>query len=79
MKAGQALVIMSAMKMETSVAAPCDGVIKHVAVDIKDSVEAGQFSWPFPPQHSRDKQPLHEETAMTLGLVYPESLLLQQH
>ena len=42
MKAGQALVIMSAMKMETSVAAPCDGVIRHVAVEVKDSIEAGQ-------------------------------------
>ena len=41
-KAGQALVVMSAMKMETSVAAPCDGVVRHVAVDLKDSVEAGQ-------------------------------------
>lgn len=40
-KAGQALVVMSAMKMETSVAAPCDGVIRHVAVDLKDTVEAG--------------------------------------
>lgn len=41
-KAGQALVVMSAMKMETSVAAPCNGIIRHVAVDMKDSVEAGQ-------------------------------------
>lgn len=41
-KAGQSLVVMSAMKMETSVAAPCDGIVRHVAVDVKDSVEAGE-------------------------------------
>lgn len=41
-KAGQALVQLSAMKMETAAAAPCDGVVRHVAVEAKDSVEAGE-------------------------------------
>ena len=41
-KAGQPLITLSAMKMETSVAASCAGVVRHVAVDPQDTVEAGQ-------------------------------------
>lgn len=40
-RAGQALVILSAMKMETSVAAPCEGVVQHVAIEKGDSIDAG--------------------------------------
>ena len=42
-KAGQALITLSAMKMETSVAAPCAGLVRHVAVDPQDAVEAGDL------------------------------------
>ena len=34
---------MSAMKMETTVAAPCDGVVSHVAVIKNDLLEAGDL------------------------------------
>ena len=44
MNAGQALVILSAMKMETSVAAPCDGLVQHVAVEKGDAIDAGNPS-----------------------------------
>ena len=40
-KAGQAMVVLSAMKMETAVAAPCDGVVRHMAVAKGDTVDAG--------------------------------------
>lgn len=39
--AGQALVVLSAMKMETSVAAPCDGMVQHVKVIKGDQLDAG--------------------------------------
>lgn len=42
-KAGQALVVMSAMKMETVVAAPMEGTLKHVAVVKGDSLAAGDL------------------------------------
>lgn len=38
-KAGQQLVIMSAMKMETAVCAPVSGVIQHIAVVVSDTLE----------------------------------------
>lgn len=41
-KAGQKLAVLSAMKMETAVQAPCDGLVRHVGVDKGDSVEAGK-------------------------------------
>ncbi len=37
------LVILEAMKMETSVASPCDGEIASIDVDQGDVVEAGQL------------------------------------
>lgn len=40
-KAGQALVVMSAMKMETTVAAPTSGMVRHVAVEKGDTLDAG--------------------------------------
>ena len=42
MQPGQALVVLSAMKMETSVGAPCQGVVQHVAVIKGDSIDAGE-------------------------------------
>ena len=41
-KAGQKLVVLSAMKMETAVQSPCDGLVRHVGVDKGDSVDAGK-------------------------------------
>ena len=40
-KAGQKLAVLSAMKMETAVQSPCDGLVRHVGVDKGDSLEAG--------------------------------------
>lgn len=42
-KAGEQLVVMSAMKMETAVCAPCDGLIQHVAIDKGDVLDAGDL------------------------------------
>lgn len=42
-KAGQPLLVMSAMKMETAVSAPMSGMINHIAVEKGDSVEAGDL------------------------------------
>ena len=41
-KAGQPPVVLSAMKMETSVSSPMDGVVRHVAVDNGDNIDAGE-------------------------------------
>eukprot|EP01026_Neomeris_dumetosa_P053259 TRINITY_DN4753_c0_g1_i2.p1 TRINITY_DN4753_c0_g1~~TRINITY_DN4753_c0_g1_i2.p1 ORF type:complete len:477 (-),score=92.02 TRINITY_DN4753_c0_g1_i2:366-1583(-) len=38
--AGQQLCVMSAMKMETAIGAPCDGIVKHVAVIKGDTLDA---------------------------------------
>lgn len=43
MKAGQKLAVLSAMKMETAVQSPCDGLVRHVGVDKGDSLEAGEW------------------------------------
>ncbi len=42
-RAGDALVVLSAMKMELSVGAPCDGTVRRVAVGAGDMVEAGDL------------------------------------
>jgi len=42
-KAGEALVVISAMKMETTVSAPCAGKLKHIAIAKGDSCTAGDL------------------------------------
>ncbi|KAL3135464.1 hypothetical protein ABBQ38_005949 [Trebouxia sp. C0009 RCD-2024] len=42
-KAGQKLAVLSAMKMETIVGAPCDGLVRHVGVSKGDSLDAGDL------------------------------------
>jgi pyruvate carboxylase len=42
-KAGCPLVVLSAMKMETTVSAPCDGKLKHIGVVVKDAISAGDL------------------------------------
>ena len=40
---GDPLVLMSAMKMETVITSPCDGVIKQVAVTAGDQLDGGDL------------------------------------
>ena len=42
-KAGQAVVVLEAMKMENDITAPKDGVVKTVAVAQGQTVAAGEF------------------------------------
>ena len=42
-KAGQVIVVLEAMKMETSVVARADGVVSDIKVEAGDSVVAGQL------------------------------------
>lgn len=48
-KAGQAILIMEAMKMENEMRASCDTKIKDILVKAGDSVEAGQTMIAFEP------------------------------
>lgn len=41
-KAGETLVVLEAMKMETEITAPGDGVVTEVAVKVGDTVAGGQ-------------------------------------
>ena len=41
---GDPLVVLSAMKMETVVAAPCAGKIKRVAVNVGDNISPGELT-----------------------------------
>ena len=40
--AGQALIVLSAMKMETSVSSPVNGTVKHIAVSKGDHIDGGK-------------------------------------
>ncbi len=67
-KAGQAMVVLSAMKMETSVSSPVNGTVKHVAVSKGDQIEGGEpppAAWP----HS---DPVLHDTGIrkTLGATF---------
>lgn len=42
-KAGDNLIVMSAMKMETTISAPCSGLIQHVAVAQGEQLDAGDL------------------------------------
>ena len=42
-KAGDPMVVLSAMKMETTVSCPIDGTVAHVAVKSKDNVAIGDL------------------------------------
>ena len=42
-KAGMPLVVLSAMKMETTVSAPCDGRLRHIGVVANDACAAGDL------------------------------------
>jgi pyruvate/2-oxoglutarate dehydrogenase complex dihydrolipoamide acyltransferase (E2) component len=41
--AGQEVAVMTAMKMETSVGSPCDGVVSHVAIIKGDNLAVGDL------------------------------------
>jgi pyruvate/2-oxoglutarate dehydrogenase complex dihydrolipoamide acyltransferase (E2) component len=42
-EAGRPLAVLTAMKMETSINAPCDGSVSHIAVIKGDTIDAGDL------------------------------------
>ena len=52
--AGQPLVVLSAMKMETSVASPCTGTVKHVAIIKGDQLETGDLLMQISPEEETE-------------------------
>jgi biotin carboxyl carrier protein len=42
-KAGQAIIILEAMKMENDIVAPCDGTVTSIVVKKGDSVDSNQL------------------------------------
>ncbi|KXJ29879.1 pyruvate carboxylase, mitochondrial [Exaiptasia diaphana] len=42
-KKGMPLVVLSAMKMETNVSSPCDGMVKKISIALNNDVEAGDL------------------------------------
>ena len=42
-KKGDPLIVLSAMKMETNVSAPCDGTVKSILVNLNMTVEPGDL------------------------------------
>lgn len=54
MALGDQLVIISAMKMETAVCAPCSGPVQHVAVLKGDVVDAGDLLVKLSPTNGKN-------------------------
>jgi pyruvate/2-oxoglutarate dehydrogenase complex dihydrolipoamide acyltransferase (E2) component len=71
--AGQVLAVMSAMKMETTVGAPCDGVVSHVAVIKNDILEAGDLMVRITPGQSEGTESTGEESEDAANGTRPES------
>lgn len=61
--AGEVVAVMSAMKMETTVAAPVDGVVSHVAVIKGDTLDAMDLMIRITPAGEDTPAPAAEATA----------------